>query len=260
MAVPAADPQALELDQAFQAAMEGPAKPRSEAKAPPEVDHDAPHGRDEAGVPLAPFGLTKEGKPKRTAGGRPLKDSADRSRTVSAQPSPPPVPPAGQKAKPDPRNWTEELDGLGTAAWFGMSAIAKVGGNIPFLRKLLPEEKLASQAFILHETQPRLVAAVNLAAQHNAKAAEFCGKLEGGDGLWALTCMFMVMPVVSLSMTVWKGDEAALKDAELPSLADMSSKNEELLDQMLKKIELQITAAADAAQAVSAPVEQPVHA
>lgn len=247
MAVPAADPQALELDQAFQAAMEGPAKPRSEAKAPPEVDHDAPHGRDEAGVPLAPFGLTKEGKPKRTAGGRPLKDSADRSRTVSAQPSPPPVPPAGQKAKPDPRNWTEELDGLGDALWFGLSAVSKVAPSVPILGKLIPEEKLAAQAFVLSETKPRLVAAVNLAAQHNAKAAGFCKKLEGGDGLWALTAMFMVMPVLSLSVTIWKGDETELKEAELPTLAEMAKRNEDKMDEMLARINAQIAAATEAA-------------
>jgi len=249
MAIPDSDPNARDLDAAFEAAMNGPAKPRATAKTPAEVDHDAPHGRGEDGQPLAPFGLTKDGKPKRSAGGRPAKDSPDRARTGTVTEL---HPPAGDtkpaKAKPDPRDWTEELDGLGTAVWFGLSAVSKVSSSIPVVGKLLPGPKLAAEAFVLSEVQPQLVAAVNLAAQHNAKAAAFCARLEGGDGLWALQVMFMTMPVLSLAATVWKGDETALKEAELPGVAEMATRNGDKLDQMLTKIQAQIAAQVKAAQ------------
>lgn len=58
MAVKAADPDAINLDEAFREAMSAPAKPR-EVAAPPELDREAPHGRDDDGKPLAPFGWTK---------------------------------------------------------------------------------------------------------------------------------------------------------------------------------------------------------
>jgi hypothetical protein len=259
MAIPDADPRAKDLDAAFAAAASGPQKPRAEAKTPADVDQDAPFGRADDGSPIAPHGLTKDGRVKRSAGGRPPKNSPDRPRTET--PAEPDVK-TGEvvpKPRPEPHDWSEDLDGLGDAVWFGLSAVSKVAPNIPVLGKMVPGEKIAAQAFILSETKPRLVAAVNLAAQHNAKAAGFCKKLEGGDGLWALTCMFMVMPVVSISATIWKGDDAELKEAELPSLKDMAERNGAKMDEMVERINAQIAAATQAATAAE-PAGQPAAA
>jgi len=251
--VPDSDPRARDLDAAFEAAAAGPHRPRAEAKTPADVDQDAPFGRGEDGSPIAPHGLTKDGKVRRSAGGRPPKNSPDRARTAEAADTAPADRPG--RAKPEPHDYTEDLDGLADAAWFGLSAAAKIAPRIPLVGKLLPAEKTAAQAFILAETKPRLIAAVNLAAQHNARAAAFCKSLEGGDGLWALTCMFMVMPVISVSVDIWKGDEDALKEAELPALAEMAARNEKKMDEMVARINAQITAATQAAQAVQAPAE-----
>lgn len=251
MAIPDADPRARELDAAFAAAAEGPQKPRAEARTPADVDQDAPFGRSGDGEPIAPHGLTKDGRVKRSAGGRPPgKGSPDHARTGTAEQ----VAEAGKpdkpsKAKPEPHDYSEDLDGFADGIWFGMSAAAAVAPHVPLIGKKLPAEKVSAQAYILQETKPRLVAAVNLAAQHSAAAAKFCKGLEGGDGMWALTCMFMVMPVLSVSMTIWKGDAAELKEAELPTLAEMAEKNSAKMDDMLARINAQIVAATQAAQA-----------
>lgn len=235
MAIPDSDPRAKELDAAFEAAANGPAKPRAEAKTPVDVDRDAPFGRDDAGTPIAPFGLTKDGTPRRTAGGRRAKE--DEARVAQPQEDKP------AEGKPEPHDWSGDLDGFADTIWLGMSFAANITPKIPVVKKILPGEKLGAEAFIFAETKPRLIAAVNLAAQHNAKAAAFCKRLEGGDGLWALSVMFMVAPVVSIAMTVWKGDEKELKEAELPPLAEMAAKNNAKMDEMIAKINAHITAA-----------------
>lgn len=251
MSIPDSDPRAAELDQQFAAAFSGPAKPTAEAKTPADIDPEAPFGRAEDNTPIAPYGTTKEGRIRRSAGGRPAKGSPDHARTAT----PGDVAAAAQEAgprspKPEARNWSPELDELGDAVWFGLSAAATVAPNIPVIGKKIPADKLAAEAFILNETKPRIVAAVNLAAQHSARAATFCQGLEGGDGLWALTCMFLLMPVVSIGVTVWKADPDELKEAELPTLAEMAAKNGLKMDAMIARINAQITEATQAATAI----------
>jgi hypothetical protein len=256
MAIPDSDPRAKDLDAAFAAAAAGPQRPRAEAPAPADVDQEAPHGRAEDGTPNAPFGLTKDGKVKRTAGGRPAKGSPDQARTgpaagVRADAEASKAKDAKpEKAKPTPHDWSEDLDGFGDGIWFAMSAASQVVPHIPVIGKRIPAEKIAAEAFLLAEVKPRLVAAVNLAAQHSARAEKFCKSLEGGEGLWALTVMFMVMPVVSAGMTIWKGDEAELISEGLPSIEEMSKKNAAKMDEMVSRINAQITAATLAKNAI----------
>src|SRR5215469_5558138 len=85
MPVKEADPNAKSLDDAFRTAMGAPAKPK-EPPAPPLVDKEAPHGRDDDGNPLAPYGLNKDGSVRKSAAGRPAKD--DQARTAPAEPDP----------------------------------------------------------------------------------------------------------------------------------------------------------------------------
>lgn len=247
MAIPDSDPRARELDAAFEAAANGPAKPRAEAKTPGEVDREAPFGREDDGTPKTPYGTNKDGSPRRTAGGRRSKD--DQSRVAEGKPA---DAKPDTRAKPEPHDWSGDLEGAADTVWFGLTFASRTAPKIPVIGKLVPGEKLAAEAFVLDTVKPQLVGAVNLAAQHNVKVADFCRKLEGSDSLWAFTVMFMVAPVIEIAATVWRADPDELKKAELPTLAEMAKRNEAKMDDMLDRIQAQIAQAAQAAQAAPA--------
>lgn len=239
MPVKEADPAAKSLDEAFAAAMAGPAKPR-EVAAPPEVDREAPHGREDDGTPKAPYGWTKGGKdgPPRpklsTAGRKPTRD--EQARTVAVQPAGEPAAPGGKPGKAlEPRDFSAGLMDAGESLWFGASIAAKVGPQIPILGRFIPGRKLAATAAVFDAERPRLAAALNLAAQHDARARKLASKLADGDAGWALSVMFMVAPFTGAVAAIWQGDKA-LAERELPSLAELAKRNEAAMDRMLAKI------------------------
>lgn len=253
MPVKDADPAAADLDKLLGEAMDGTSRPRVDATAPPPVDHEAPHGRDADGKPLAPYGYTKDGKPKRTKAGRPRNDDADRARTAEPGDQADDKPGDGKAAG---GNYLADLSNFADVVWFGASALGALGGSLPIVGKLLPEEKIAAQALVIAETKPRLVAAVNLAAQHNVRAEKFCQSLKGGDGFWALQCMFMTLPVLSLSAAVWKGDKALaeLDETGETTLKSMAARNKDKMDEFMARIAAQLQAAEEQAMAVPGEV------
>jgi hypothetical protein len=235
--VKAADPAAQSLDAAFASAMmDAPPKPREPAP-PDEIDPDAPFGRDDAGVANAPHGLTKEGKPRRSAAGRKPKD--EQPRTAAAVEGT--AGPGHEADAVEGHDYTSALAEFGDAVWFGLSALGKGGSAIPLIGKRIPERKVAAQAQVFASFKPNLVKAVNLAAQHNRKAARFAAGIETGDITWVAMVGFMVMPFMTMSAAIWQGDEA-LARAELPSIAQLGAKNDEQLDAYLKNISDQMEA------------------
>lgn len=109
--LPKADPSAAELDSEWQKAMEGPSMPR-EPGPPPEVDPDAPHGRDENGQPLAPHGYRNDGKPRLTSAGRKSKDEQARTAPAGKQDA------AAGAIQVHSNSWyTEKLTEFGTQMW-----------------------------------------------------------------------------------------------------------------------------------------------
>jgi hypothetical protein len=242
--VKAADPDAQALDDAFAQAMDAPARP-NEPGAPPPVDPDAPHGRDEAGEPLAPFGHNKDGSVRKSnAGRRASKDDQPRIKPDT------PEPPAGQLVPAAGKDYTKDLSEFGDAVWFAGSALGKGGSAIPLIGRYLPERKIAAQAAIFKAYKPSLVAAVNMAAQHNARAARFAASIESGELTWTVMCGFFVMPFMTASAAIWKDSDTyhALADAGLPDLDTLAKRNDDNLDQFLEQINQQMeAAAADAA-------------
>lgn len=236
-----ADPSALALEAAFAEAMGAPARPL-DPPAPKEIDPEAPHGRDDQGKPLAPYGLTKDGKPKRTAAGRPAKD--DQARTA------PPASP-GDAGKDDqqlaePGQYNKQLSDTADGLWLALSCLGKAGPDIPLIGKLIPAQRIQAQAAVWFATKDRAVAAISLAAEHNAAAARFARKLEGGDITWVITCMSLVMPVLSASELIWSKDaDKKLAELEQPSLAELAARNEKELEAAIAKMTAATTEAAE---------------
>lgn len=239
-----ADPDAQALDDAFAAAMEAPARPR-EPSAPPEVDNDAPHGRDENGQPLAPFGLTKDGKPRRSAAGRKASnpDNAPRTSPAAAEA------PEDAKGKPAGRDYAGPLSEFADAVWFAGSALGKGGSAIPLVGRYIPERKVAAQAGVFRAYKGQLVGAVNLAAQHNARAARFAARIETGDITWVAMCAFMTMPFLTMSAAIWKGDQALAAAGVQGGIGALAAANDTQLDAYLAEVSAQMEALAAQAQA-----------
>jgi hypothetical protein len=255
MAVKDADPQAAELTDAFAAAMGTPPKP-AEPAAPPDVDHDAPHGRGIDGEPLAPFGFNKDGSVRRSRAGRPgKKNDPDAARTAPASKDTPA--PAGAEAGASSgagkgHDYTGALTETADAAWLVMSVTGKYGPDMPLIGKLIPARRLGAQAALFKAHSDGLVGAVQYAAQHNAAAARWAARLEKGEVSWALMFGFMVMPFFVQSAALWRLDDAArLGGTEGPTLAELAEKNGEDLDQFMSLMKGQLAAASIAAEQVA---------
>lgn len=241
MAVKAADPQAAELTDAFAAAMGSPPKP-AEPAAPPEVDHDAPHGRGPDGQPLAPFGTNKDGSIRRSHAGRKRKNDPDAARTAPAAPS---ATPAETAVPGRGHDYTGALTETADAAWLVMSVTGKYGPEMPLIGKLIPAQRLGAQAALFKAHSDGLIGAVQYAAQHNDAAARWAARLEKGEVSWALMFGFMVMPFVVQSAALWKmADGDKLGGAEGPTLAELADRNGEDLDQFMSLMKGQLAAAA----------------
>lgn len=241
MAIPEADPRAQDLDAAFAEAMSAPAKPRVEAKAPPEIDPDAPMGRDDDGNPLAPFGHNKDGSIRRTNAGRRAKDDPDQPRVGKV------IPPQDKKTNSKKSfasedDFTEGLVGAADGLWLLMTAAARLPiPNVGLGRFRLPQDlgtKLGAQAYVFDQSKGSLVVALNEAAKHNAKAHALAAKLSEGDATWVLTVASLAGPFLASSVALWKGD------ARL-DVSAMNAANERQMDNVMEQLKAQAQAIAE---------------
>jgi hypothetical protein len=168
------------VDQSALAAFNG--EPAEPAAAPPPklppVD-----GAD----PEAPFGRKPDGTPRRSRPGPGRgnrKDPADEPRTTSTPPPPPP--PAPPAAKSEPRDYTADLQGAGTAVWVGLS-------STPWTK---------AHAWLWRSQIGGLAAGLNEGAQHNAAVRRYVEKIAGeGSVLWVLP---VATSVASLAVGSWQ--------------------------------------------------------
>lgn len=154
------------------------APPRAEA-----VDPDAPHGRDDAGTPLAPYGMNKKTKRPNLKPGGPGRGhkSDDKPRVTDPGTSGTagPANAASGQQKPAGPDYSEDLAGLGYSIWMGASAVR--GGKLPLVK--IPVPDLRPYAYVWEDQLPRGVAAWNAAAQQNATVRGWVQKL-AGEGSW----------------------------------------------------------------------------
>jgi hypothetical protein len=208
VAVKNADPRAVELDNAFSAAMKGPARPREAARPPEPVDDDAPHGRDEAGEPLAPFGYRDDGSVRKTSAGRPSKHA--KARTAAAPPGQAPRSSRSSRkpaaAPAEPVDYAKTLGELHDALWMGLSGLSMVGSKLPVIGPKLSTDVLAAEAYIWRQNRDRIVKAGQITAEHNTAAAAQLARLATGNATWVLMVGFTLMPFVAQTGAVFSGD------------------------------------------------------
>lgn len=236
MGVPAADPAAAVLDAAFAEAMGAAPKPKEPAP-PPETDPDAPHGRDEAGIPLEPYGRNKDGSIRKSAAGRKARDPDSKAR-ISSDPAPGE---ARTGTVISPQDFTEGLDAFGDAVWLSLTMAGKLPlGRLPFVPASAPV-LVRAEATLFRGHKPMLVSAVNLAAQHSARARRLAEKLDTGDMTWALTSGMMCAPFIIQSVALWKG--AVTGDV----IQDLAGQNDTDLQDFIDQLKQMMTEAAEQA-------------
>lgn len=166
-----------DVDAAFEAALAADAglSAPADIPAPPrhERDPEAPHGRAEDGTPIAPFGLKADGTPRLREPGPGRGNKADAPRVTSL--------PKAAAPKAAAADYTEDLLGLGTAVWLGVSSIK--GGSLGPVR--LPDCR--PYAAVWKSQLPQMAAAWNAAAQQNATVRAAVEKFSGdGSMTWVV--------------------------------------------------------------------------
>ncbi len=169
----------MDVDAAFEAALSADAGRGAPADvpAPPrqERDPEAPHGRAEDGTPLAPYGLKADGTPRLREPG-PGRPKADAPRVTSV-----PAAKAGAAKAAGTADYTDDLLGLGTAVWLGVSSMK--GGKLGPVR--LPDCR--PYAAVWKQTLPQMAAVWNTAAQQNDQVRSAVQKFTGdGSMTWVV--------------------------------------------------------------------------
>lgn len=203
-----------DVNDAFEAALAADAGMGvpADIPAPPrqERDPDAPHGRAEDGSPLAPFGVKADGTPRlREPGpGRPKAADAPRVTSVST------LKPAA--AKSSGADYTDDLLGLGTAVWLGVSSMK--GAALGPVR--LPDCR--PYAAVWKQTLPQMAAVWNTAAQQNDQVRGAVEKFTGdGSMTWIVGVAVVSAGLVSSCVELAKSppevraNATAANDAQL---------------------------------------------
>lgn len=169
-----------DVDDAFEAALSADAgrSAPADVPAPPrnERDPEAPHGRAEDGSPLAPHGLKADGTPRLREPGPGRPKAEDKARVQASAPAV-----KAGTAKAAGADYTDDLLGLGTALWLGMSSMK--GGALGPLK--LPDVR--PYAAVWKQTLPQMAAVWNTAAQQNDTVRSAIEKFTGeGSMTWVV--------------------------------------------------------------------------
>jgi hypothetical protein len=205
-----------DVNDAFEAALAADAgrSAPADVPAPPrqERDPEAPHGRAEDGSPLAPHGLKADGTPRLREPG-PGRPKAEDKPRVAASAAPGPT--AGKGGGAD---YTDDLLGLGTAVWLGLSSMK--GGALGPVR--LPDVR--PYAAVWKQTLPQMAAVWNTAAQQNDTIRNAVQKFTGeGSMTWVVgvavvsagfvsSCVELAKAPAEVRANATAANDAALQD------------------------------------------------
>jgi hypothetical protein len=177
-------------------------KAKQEMPAPPPKD------------PEAPFGRTKDGKPKRGPGGRP---SAEKPRVQA---------PTAAQAPAVVRDYTQDLAELTEGVWFLMA-------------QLPPTQ---AQAAILKVHRPALVHGWALAAQNNAMIRSGVDMLTG-KGTWVAAVAMATAPFVMQSLALWTKTDEELAAGGMATKEELAASTVRELEDLTKQQEQALAAA-----------------
>jgi len=217
-------PELGDVATAFSAALDADAGaavdhgPRVSAPPKKSDNPDAPHGLDENGVPLAPYGHKADGRPRIKPGGTGRRSPDDKARVATMRPASSqagPGPGAGSSSADGP-DFTEQLADLGTTVWLAGSMLR--GGRL----FIVPVPDARPYAAVFKQQLPGLVGAWNVAARQSSAVRGYVERVSG-EGAWswkvgvAVTCVGFVAACAEMAKAPAevKAAAAAANDAEL---------------------------------------------
>ena len=188
-----------------------------EAGIPSAVDMPAPPKVRDAD-PEAPYGRTKDGRPKQGPGGRPPKN-ADKPRTTTA----------AQAGTGEPVDYSRGLMTVGSLVHLGMIAVPP----------------LHPQAALWKGALPDMVQAWNYAAQCNAKVRVGVEWLATSDIGWIAAVSIATLPVLQNGFMLWQNPKSEIA-AQLRAVteADIRAAQDAQADAMRQMAGVPQTAAA----------------
>ncbi len=194
---------------AFHASLAAP-----EPGVPAAVDAPAPPKVNQAD-PDAPYGRTKDGRPKQGPGGRPPKN-ADKPRVTTAS-----------EVTGDARDYTPDLVGLSKSLYIVMAMIPPTH----------------AQAALWRAHTPAMVPAWNQAAQQNDQVRAALEWLSG-PGTWPVAVAAATIPFALQSVALWRnGSNSEMHQAlTAATLADLQRMTEEQ-EAMMRNIGFETAAA-----------------
>jgi len=136
-------------------------------------DPKAPHGRDDQGIPLAPYGLNLDGTPRKSK----------RGRTVGGRP-PGPGKPAAKPSMSSTASSLSDVQRKGMLQELAMTMLVSplaTLSRVPLVKKYLGEKQangLAGDAFILAQVAPGIVDGVILLSKTKPGMLAWMDKME----------------------------------------------------------------------------------
>lgn len=156
------------------------------------------------------------------------------------------------KAEIKPKNFSAPLSEMTDVAWLGLSMVGMLGDEITKASEKIPDAagpvknivkkiggaglKLEAEAAVLRFNNDKLIAGLNLAAQHNKKARAFAEKVDKGGVSWVGTCALMMLPFAIQSANILAADPETVAAYANKNRGDVNSFIEDIQAKMNSEV------------------------